>query len=119
MILCGLAACTPKSPEEEARNKLAAMLRDSVGRGTDPKVSFIMEGAVSGKNLYVHFDTTAFPNMPESTFVVRARDVARFSLRHYEKAQDLDSVTIASRENLQPGLARIHHQRVFSTAELR
>jgi len=118
ILIAGLA-CDRKAPERDARGKLASMLRDSIGRTTDPKVAFIVHGTALDRNLYVHFDTTAFANLSDSAFVVRAKEIARFSVRHYDKAQNLDSVTVASRETLEPGVARIHHQLTFSMTALR
>src|SRR4051812_14208915 len=118
-LLVGAVACDEKGPEPEARASLTSILRDSVGAATDPKVAFIIEGNDRDKHLYVHFDTSAFPNMSDSAFGLRARKIAQLSMRHYEKAGNLDSITIASRENLKPGVARIHYQRAFSIAQLR
>ncbi len=114
-LILGAAACEKEGHEAEARARLRSDLRDSLGAATDPEVAFIGR---RGSHLYVHFDTTAFANLSDSAFVVRARDVARFSLRHYQKAQDLDSITVGARENVKPGLARIHHTAAFGIAGL-
>jgi hypothetical protein len=118
-LLIGSLACNEKGPEPEARANLTSILRDSVGADTDPQVAFIVEGNDRDKHLYVHFDESAFPNMTDSAFGPRAREIAQLSMRHYEKVNNLDSITVASRENLAPGKARIHHQRTFSVAQLR
>ena len=119
VLVVGAVACNGKGPEAEARAHLTSILRDSVGAATDPKVAFIIDGNDRDKHLYVHFDTSAFPNMSDSAFGLRARKVAQLSMRHYEKADNLDSITIVSRENLKPGVARIHYRRAFSVAQLR
>jgi hypothetical protein len=119
VVVCAALACAENGPEPEARATLARILRDSIGGASDPKVAFIIDANHRDAHLYVHLDTSAFPNMSDSAFALRARDIARLSLRHYEKADDLDSVTVASRENLQPGVARIHHRSTFSIAQLR
>jgi hypothetical protein len=111
-------ACSPKPPEAEARSKLEALLSDSLGRTSDPKVAFIMDGSSRDTHLYVHFDTLAFSNQSDSSFQVQSRDIATFSMRHYEKANHLDSITVAAREEVKPGLSRIYHTRAFSIAEL-
>jgi hypothetical protein len=118
-LLVGALACGENGPEREARANLTSILRDSVGAATDPKVAFIIEGNDQDKHLYMHFDTSAFPNMTDSAYGLRAREIAQLSMRHYEKINNLDSITVASRENLEPGVARIHHRRAFSIAQLR
>lgn len=118
-FLVGAVACNEKGPEPEARASLTSILRDSVGAATDPKVAFIIDGNDRDKHLYVHFDTSAFPNMSDSAFGLRARKIAQLSMRHYEKPDNLDSITIVSRENLTSGVARIHYRRAFSIAQLR
>jgi hypothetical protein len=118
-LLLGALACDKKGPESEARASLTSILRDSIGAATDPKVAFIIEGNDRDKHLYVHFDTSAFPNMADSAFGLRAREIAQLSMRHYEKLDNLDSITVASRENLEPGVARVHNRRAFSIAQLR
>jgi hypothetical protein len=118
-VCFGAAACEKNGPESEARARLASILRDSLGVATEANVAFIVDGRSRDRHLYVLFDTTAFANLSDSAFVVRARDVARFSLRHYEKAQALDSITVASRETLTLAEARIHHTATFAIAELR
>lgn len=118
--LClGATACEKNGPEAEARARLASVLRDSLGAATNPNVAFIVDDGSRDRHLYVLFDTTAFATISDSAFVVRARDIARFSLRHYGKAQALDSITVASRETLTPAEARIHHTATFAIAELR
>ena len=118
-LLIGALACNEKGPEPEARANRTSILRDSIGAATDPKVAFIIDGNDRDKHLYVHFDTSAFPNMTDSAFGLRAREIAQLSMRHYEKVNNLDSITVASREDLEPGKARIHHERAFSIAQLR
>ena len=112
-------ACSPKPPEAEARAELQALLRDSLGRASDPKVAFIMDGASRDTHLYVNFDTVAFSGETDSSFAGHSRDIAGLSVRHYRKANHLDSITVAAREDVQPGLSRIHHTQTFSVAALR
>jgi hypothetical protein len=111
-------ACAKDGHEPEARATLASFLRDSMGPSADPQVAFIAGGGPRDSHLYVHFDTSAFANTSDSAFAARARDVARFALRHYPDPQTLDSVTIGARENMGPGIAKIHHTLTFPVAEL-
>jgi hypothetical protein len=123
--MCSLAfslaafACDPKGPESEARDRLATDLRDSLGSAADPNVAFITNGAEKDSHLYVMFDTTAFANVSDSIFELRARDLARFAMRHYEKASRLDSVTVAARESVRPDVWRVHHTRTFTSAQVK
>lgn len=112
-------ACDENNHEDQARARLSSVLGDTLGGSTHPQVSFITGDGHRDTHLQVSFDTTAFANLSDSAFGLRARDVARFALRHYEKAQALDSVTVGAVEMLRPGVERIHNWRTFSTAELR
>ncbi len=120
-FLCWLTLCLPIAgcgetrPVDRARANLASMLRDSLGESTDPKVDFIAHGSDRDRDLYVHFDTSAFANMADSAFNRRALKIAQFAMRHYALVDGLDSVTVAARDND----AFIHHTRTFSIAQLR
>ena len=111
--------CEPQGHESEARDRLTRVLRDSLGATTDPNVGFISDGGGRGSHLYVLLDTTAFPNVSESVFELHARDLARFAIRHYDQAEMLDSITVASREAVKPGTWRIHHTRAFAVGRLK
>jgi hypothetical protein len=112
-------ACHPNAPDSDARARLATVLRDSLGGIADPNVGFISDGGHRESHLYVTFDTSAAPNVSESLFERRARDLARFAVRHYDKASKLDSVTVATRELRQAGVWRVHHRRAFAIASLK
>ena len=111
-------ACHPRAPDSDARARLAAILRDSLGGSADPNVAFITDGGHRESHLYVTFDTTIVPNVSDSLFGFRARDLARFVVRHYDKLGELDSVTVATRELIQPGAWRVLHSRAFAVAGL-
>lgn len=124
---CGFAAllsfaalsCSPKPPEAEARAKLREALRDSLGRTADPNVAFLANGTSRDTHLEVLFDTLAFSNQSDSAFQMHAREIVAFSVRHYDKANHLDSITVATRKEVEPGLFRLYHRQTFSVAELR
>jgi len=119
-LLCLVAlGCHAEAGGVDARTRLAAVLRDSLGAKHDPNVSFLVHGEHQESHLYLTFDTTLVPNVPDSLFGRRARDIAQFSMRHYEKASELDSITVAAREPMQPGAWRVVHSRAFSVASLR
>ena len=122
VLVASAVACFGNGPEAGARAHLASVLRDSVGAATDPQVAFIINSQDSrGRNrhLYVQLDTNGFSSMSDSAFALRARDIGALALRHYEKAADLDSISVAALEKLKPGVARIHRQRAFTVADLR
>jgi hypothetical protein len=111
------ASCGPKTPG--ARARLTTVLRDSLGEGVKPNVGFLADGGGPGSHLYVTLDTDAVPNESDSLFARRARDLARFAVRHYERAGNLDSVTVAVQEAWQPGVWRVVHSRAFAIASLK
>ena len=123
-ILCAFAlgalavACRPEAPDDVDRTRLAEALRDSLGRRVHADVAFMNDGGRQNSHLYVAFDTIVPPTVSNATFELRARELARFALRHYAHAEKLDSITVASREPLQPSIWRIHHLHTFSTARL-
>ena len=124
LILCAFAlgaavvACRPEAPDDVDRARLTESLRDSLGRRAHPHVTFMNDGGRQNSHLYLAFDTIVPPTVSNAAFEVRARDLARFALRHYAHAQKLDSITVTSREPLQPSIWRIHHSHTFSTADL-
>ena len=97
---------------------MAAILRDSLGQSSDARVAFIDDGGRRESHLYVMLDTAAVPNVSDSAFAIRARALARFAVRHYDKARALDSVTISARERGQPGVWKVLHKRTFAVAGL-
>lgn len=120
LALCLVAVtCRPKVPDADARTRLITALRDSVGAAVNPDVGFITDGGHRESHLYVTFDTSAAPALSDPLFDERARDLARFALRHYEKVSDLDSVTVATRQLRQPGVWQVQHRRTFAVAGLK
>jgi hypothetical protein len=117
-LFIAAVACHSGDSDADVRARLTDVLRDSLGRTADPNVAFMADGNNRGSHLYVAFDTTAVPNVSDAVFDSRARDLARFAVRHYERASNLDSITVATRERLQPGIWRVHHRRSFAMADL-
>jgi len=118
-ICLALLGCAPNASESEGRNRLAQILRDSLGAASNPNVGFIVDEGKRDSHLYVMFDTTAVANASDSVFAARALDIARFSLRHYDKATQLDSITIATRKAVERGVWRIQHTRTFASDQAR
>ena len=121
-LLLVSAGCDQNRHHVQARARLASTLRDSLGAAADPRTAFMfmIDRSRRDGHLYVHFDSTTFANLSDSAFGLRTREVARFTVRHYEKAETLDSVTVGSRENFTAkGEARMHKWRTFAIGELR
>jgi len=119
LVLClAVVACHREAPQSVARAQLASALRDSLGERADPNVAFISDGGPRESHLYLAVDTIAVPGASDSVFERRARDLARFAVRHYGNASTLDSITVATRELQQPGVWRVQHQRAFAIAGL-
>jgi len=80
----------------------------------DPQVGFLTDST----HLRVALSTIAFPTMPDSVLTERARRIGGFALTHYEKANQLDSVSVLYREAVSPGIWHIRHKRTFTIASL-
>jgi len=112
-----VTACHRSAPD--ARAQLIAVLGDSLGGGANPDVGFMRNDARRKSHLYVAFETPPIPSVSDSDFDLRARGVARFVVRHYAHASELDSISVAAREPMRPGLWRVHHRRAFAVADLK
>jgi hypothetical protein len=111
-------ACHRNAPDGDARAQLIAVLGDSLGERANPDVSFMQNGGRPESHLYVTFGTSATPNVSDSDFDLRARDLAGFVVRHYAHASELDSISVAAREPMRLGLWRVHHRRAFASADV-
>jgi hypothetical protein len=98
-----------------SRERVASALRDSLGKAADPEVAFQRDST----HLLVELATAAFPTMPEAVLTSHARSIGVFALRHYENANQLDSVTVLYREAAGPAVWYIRHTRTFSIGNLR
>jgi hypothetical protein len=111
-LLTLAAACIKPST---ARERVASALRDSLAKAADPEVAFQRDST----HLLVELATAAFPTVPESVLTSQARSIGAFALRHYDNANQLDSVTVLYREAARPGVWYIRHTRTFPVANLR
>jgi hypothetical protein len=98
-----------------SRERLAAALKERVGEAADPDVAFLKDST----HLLVNLATVAFRTVPDSVLTVQARDIGRFALGHYERANELDSITVVYREAVSPGLWYVRHTRTFPVGDLR
>ena len=113
-MFAGTLACY-NTHRNSARENLLAALQDSLGKDAQPEVAFLRDST----NLQIELAAAPFANLSDSAFTDRARDIARFALTRYEKASELDSVTVLDRDVVTRGVWKIRNTRAFSIAELR
>src|SRR3954462_639691 len=107
LLLAFSGACREPA---NSRERVASVLRDTLGTAADPQVAFQRDST----HLLVQLATVAFPTIPEAALSDQARNIAAFAVRHYENANQLDSVTVLYREAaLHPGIWHIRHERTF------
>ena len=107
-------ACT-RGSENQARERLAFALRDTLGKSADPSVGFLN----NRKHLQVSLSAARFAESSDSTFATQAKQIARFALARYGNAAGLDSITVLDREPVSDGVWRMRHMRTFAVDELR
>jgi hypothetical protein len=109
-----MAACGGVTPDN-SRTRLASVLRDSLGAAADPQVAFEKDST----HLLVELATVAFRTVSESELSDEAKHIGGFAFKHYERANELDSVTVLYREKVRSGVWWIRHDRTFAVEELR
>jgi hypothetical protein len=98
-----------------SRERVTSALRDSLGKAADPQVAFQKDST----HLLVQLATVAFPTMSEAALTDEARNIGAFAVRHYENANQLDSVTVLYREAApRRGIWYIRHARTFPIGNL-
>jgi hypothetical protein len=100
---------------DNSRTRLASVLRDSLGAAADPQVAFEKDST----HLLVELATVAFRTVSESELSDEAKHIGGFAFKHYERANELDSVTVLYREKVRSGVWWIRHDRTFAVEELR
>jgi len=112
LLLPILGACHEPA---NSRERVTSALRDSLGTAADPQVAFQKDST----HLLVQLATVAFPTIPEAALTDQARNIAAFAVRHYENANQLDSVTVLYREAApHGGIWYIRHERTFPVRSL-
>lgn len=109
-----LAVACMRSAKDESRERVARALTEIVGEEADPQIAFQRDSS----NLRVQLLTVAFPTVSEEALTAQAKNIASFALRHYDKAGQLDSVTVVYREPVRRGMWWIRHYRSFSVDSL-
>lgn len=114
LVLAFATACGGPA-EDQSRERVASTLRERLEEAADPQVAFQRDST----HLLVRLATVAFPTVPDSVLTERSRSIGSFALRHYEKANQLDSVSVLYHEAVRPGVWHIRHARSFSVENLR
>ena len=114
LVVLALATACVGPAKDESRERVASALRERLGEAADPQVAFQRDSA----HLLVRLATVAFPTVSDSLLTVQARSIASFALGHYEKANQLDSVSVLYHEAVRPGVWHIRHARSFSVENL-
>jgi hypothetical protein len=112
LVLALAVAC--RGPAN-SRERLASALKERLGEAANPDVGFFRDST----HLLVNLATVAFRTVPESVLTVQARDIGRFAQHNYERASEVDSVTVVYREAVSPGLWYVRHERTFPVGDLR
>jgi predicted component of type VI protein secretion system len=107
-------ACTGHARDEPGE-RVARALTSMLGEAAAPQVAFVRDSS----HLRVQLSTVAFPTVSEEELTKQAGRIAGSALRNYDKADQLDSVTVVYREPVRPGMWWIRHSRTFSVASLR
>lgn len=119
-LSAGAVSCRDTTNARADRERLTAMLRDSVGAQANPNVSAIIDltvGRPTDSHLQLEFDTVAFANMSDSAFAVRSRELAAFAVRHYTGRRP-DSVTVLAHVAIDPRMYNVVRMRSFAVRDL-
>ena len=115
LLLAAIGLACTRGSETEAREGVTAALSDTLGKSAEPSVGFLD----NRQHLQVSLSAAGFPGVSDSAFTAQAKQIARFTLVHYDDAAGLDSITVLDRELVSPGFWRSHHARTFAVNELR
>lgn len=115
LILASAPACVGHA-DETSRERLGAALEEMLGKEAEPLVAFQKDST----HLVVQLSTFAFPTVSDPALTEQAKTIASFALGHYEKPNELDSVTVRYREKAPaPGVWYIRHTRTFPVENIR
>lgn len=109
LLLLAVATACAGSAASNSRERVESALRDTYGDASDPNVAFQRDST----HLLVQVATAAFPTVSETHLTEDAKGIGSFALRHYDRAAEVDSVTVVYREAAGTGMWFIRHQRTF------
>lgn len=112
-LLSALSACA-SARDDSARLRLAAVLRDSLGKTAEATPSFLNDST----HLQIDISSNHFSALDAAARGVEARTIAALSLRNYVRRSDVDSVRIQGRELVSRGFWAIHWAYDFAAKDL-
>lgn len=110
------AACVAPADDGSRKHVARALTRTlgEAGEAADPQIAFRQDST----HLLVQFLTVAFPTVSDGELTSQATRIAKTALSNYDRADQLDSVTVLYREPVRKGTWWIRHTRSFSVDSL-
>lgn len=102
------------SANDESRRRVAHVLTETLGKAADPQIAYQRDSS----HLLIQLLTVAFPTVSEERLTEQAKAIATVALHNYDRANQLDSVTVLYREPVRRGVWWIRHSRSFSVESL-
>ena len=115
VLLAAFALACAEGSENQARERVASALSDSLGKSAEPSVGFLN----NRKHLQVSLSAARFAEFPDSAFAEQAKLIAKFALARYGDAGGLDSITVLDREPVSDGVWKIRRINTFAVGALR
>lgn len=109
-----LAGACESPSDDESRKHVTGVLTQTLGEAARPRVAFQRDST----HLLVQLLTVAFPSVSEDELTAQATDIAQTTLNNYDRADQLDSITVLYRERAGRGVWWIRHTRAFSVDSL-
>jgi hypothetical protein len=114
LIAALVLACAPTSDTHQLRDRIGSALRDTLGAGAQPSVGFLDDR----QHLQILLSPAPFAGSSDTIFTVQAAQIAKFALARYGDVSELDSITVADRDSVSPGVWRMRQSRTFSVPAL-
>jgi len=115
VILVAFALACTEGSENQARERVASALSDSLGKSAEPSVGFLNDR----KHLQVSLSAARFAESSDSAFAEQAKQIAKFALGRYGDPGGLDSITVLDREPVSDGVWKIRRINTFAVEALR
>lgn len=100
--------------KDEALQRVDRSLRERLGELADPQVAFMRDST----HLLIQLATVAFRTVTDDELTDRAKNISSFTYARYDRANEVDSVTVFYREKVRRGVWHIRHIRSFGVADL-
>lgn len=112
LVIVAVGLACAQGSENQARERVAAALSDTLGKSAVPSVGFLNDR----KHLQISLSAARFAESSDSAFATQARQIAKFALPRY--GGGLDSITVLDREPVSDGVWKIRHTHTFAVDEL-